>query len=712
MMVRFENTLRISLFTLGFSSLATQIFLIRECFSVLNGNELVIGIVMANWMLLTGTGAYIGRFFGRMNGKIPFLLFLQFLFSLLPMLMLLKLDLWKAISLPPGSVPGLIPIIRSMFLFQLPFCLLNGFLFVAYVHELSEMTGKKVISGSYAIESVGGMFAGLLVNIYILKFSGMFDGLHILLVINLLVCMLFFVTYGIRPQKIIMVPICLIFMILPFFADLDTYTGKLYYPGQHLIFHKNTSYGKLDVTMNAGQLNYFENGLLLFSSNNEIVSEESVHFAMIQHPVPKKILLVSGGISGTITEILKYHPIQVDYVELDPGLIRLGRRYSRMLDDKRIHIINGDARRFIRQTKEKYDVVLVNLPEPSTLLINRFYSREFFMELKQVLNPGAVVCESLPTTSDYVSKSAAKTNSTLVQTMKTRFRNVLILPGQKNYFLASDSILSPEIASMITGRGISNIYVNSWYLDENSLKERSEYIHSHLDKNAEVNSDFRPVAFFQQLRYWTSMFEWNMLAAGIVILVLLFFVLISLNRISLGLFTGGFTASSLELLILISFQVIYGYVFLATGIIIALFMAGLAFGAFSFNHLIPVPTEKKYIHMQVSLALFSLGFPFIILALNLPGIPVVVVQAVFVFLTLILSFITGMEFSLASALGSKDITLRTSFNYSADLFGSAIGAIVTTLLLLPFLGFIASSLVMVGMNLFSAGFLYIGQKKL
>jgi spermidine synthase len=311
-----------------------------------------------------------------------------------------------------------------------------------------------------------------------------------------------------------------------------------------------------------------------------------------------------------------------------------------------------------------------------------------------------------------VSKTAAGTNSTLVQTLKTAFRNVLILPGQRNYFLASDSSLSLEIAVLIAGRGISNLYVNSWYLDENSLKERSEYIHSHLDENAQVNSDFKPVAFFQQLRYWTSMFEWNMLAAGIVILVLLFLIFFSLNRISLGLFTGGFTASSLELLILISFQVIYGYVFLATGIILALFMAGIALGAISSKRMFPFPSEKKYIHIQVSLALFSLGFPFIILALNLPGIPVIMVQVVFLLLTLILSFITGLEFSLASALGSKDITLKMSTNYSADLFGSAIGAIVTTLILLPFLGIVTSCLILVAMNLFSAGFLFLRQKKM
>jgi len=218
MRIEFKNTLRISLFILGFSSLATQVFLIRECFSVLNGNELVIGIVLANWMLLTGAGAYAGRLFGRMKGKISFLLFLQFLFSLLPILMMLKIDLWKAMSLPSGSIPGLIPVIRSMILFQMPFCLLNGFLFVAYVHGLSDLTGKNASSGSYATESLGGMIAGLLVNVFILKFSGMFDGLRILLVINLLVCMLFSITCGIRLLKFIMVPVCFVFMALPFFC--------------------------------------------------------------------------------------------------------------------------------------------------------------------------------------------------------------------------------------------------------------------------------------------------------------------------------------------------------------------------------------------------------------------------------------------------------------------------------------------------------------
>jgi predicted membrane-bound spermidine synthase len=52
-----------------------------------------------------------------------------------------------------------------------------------------------------------------------------------------------------------------------------------------------------------------------------------------------------------------------------------------------------------------------------------------------------------------------------------------------------------------------------------------------------------------------------------------------------------------------------------------------------------------------------------------------------------------------------------SLNYSADLFGSAIGAFVTTLLLLPFLGLVGSCLVMVFLNFLSAGFLHLKLKK-
>jgi spermidine synthase len=208
------------------------------------------------------------------------------------------------------------------------------------------------------------------------------------------------------------------------------------------------------------------------------------------------------------------------------------------------------------------------------------------------------------------------------------------------------------------------------------------------------------------------MFRWNLLLYGIVILAVILLILFSLNRISLGLFTCGFTASSVEMLILFSFQIIYGYVFLATGIVITLFMAGLAIGAGLNRKIYAEPSVKNFIHLQVALALFSLGFPFITLAMNLPGIPVPFVQAVFILLTLIISFITGLMFAMASAISDKKITTSTAFNYSADLFGSALGAIVTTIIVLPLLGLVVTCLILVAMNLISAGFVALKRNKM
>ncbi len=68
-----------------------------------------------------------------------------------------------------------------------------------------------------------------------------------------------------------------------------------------------------------------------------------------------------------------------------------------------------------------------------------------------------------------------------------------------------------------------------------------------------------------------------MAAGGMVVII---FLAGRMNTITLGILTGGFAASSVEILLLISFQIIYGYVYFLTGVIISIFMAGLAFGAF------------------------------------------------------------------------------------------------------------------------------------
>ncbi|MCX6251706.1 MAG: hypothetical protein NTX61_13255 [Bacteroidetes bacterium] len=697
-----RSILPLSVLLLGFSSLFTQVYLIREFINVFYGNELVMGIVLANWMLLTGFGAWLGRFFPKIRNNKPFILFLQFLFAILPLFTILKLDMWKALAFPYGSMAGLSGVLSAAFFVQLPFCVLNGFLFTAYTSVLSETARDNPVTKVYAWEAIGSVIAGILVNLVFLFFLGTYQSLLILLGLNFI--MLLFLTFSMKEKipKILVSGLISGVCIFTLMFDFQHFTHKLLYPDQKIVFDRSTPFGNLVVTENAGQLNFFENGLALFSSHNEIFSEESVHYGMLQHPHPGHVLLISGGISGTIPEIRKYHPTLIDYVEFNPAILEIGKNDSLFTRDTLLHLFNEDGRRFIRETPEHYDIVLVNIPEPFTILFNRYYSIGFLKDVHSKMNPGGTVSLSLPSTADYVSPTAGLLNSSLYNTLKNVFKNVLIIPGQKNYFLASDSVLSSSIAALAVLRGIDNKFVNPGYLEDDLLKERSDFIVGKIDNKVAVNEDFRPVLCFQQNRYWITYFKENHFILISLVLIVFIMMLLSLNRISFGLFTGGFTGASLEVLILISFQVIYGYVFRMAGVIITLFMAGIALGAFLRKHLYRDVSGKNYSHIQITLAMFCIGFPFIILGLNAVSLPDIFTYGVIALLTLGISLLTGIEFSLASAINEKDFVKNAAKNYSADLFGSATGAILTTTILFPLTGIVVTCLVLAGLNVVSA----------
>jgi spermidine synthase len=703
--------IQICLITLGFGSTFTQIYVIREFLSVLYGNELVIGIVLACWMLLTGTGAWLGKFFNKLKGKLGFVLFLQVLLALLPFLTVIKLDLWKSLAFPYGSMVGLTDILYASFLFQLPFCLINGFLFTAYTTLISEFSGKNRIGFAYAVESLGSVIGGLIVNFILLWYFGTFQGLKVLLVINILSAFLFALLLCRRRALLFFALVSLIIFPPFFMVDFVKLTQAWLYPKQEVIFNRSTPYGSVIVTKNAGQLNFYENGMLLFSSNNEIFSEEAVHYAMTQHPSPKKILLISGGISGMIKEVQKYKPMRIFYLELNPSVTGIGKAFTNSFDDPVIRVFNEDARRFLKRDVGKFDVALINLPEPSTLQVNRFYTAEFFSLLKSRLSKHAVISIGLPSTSDYVSESAGKVNGSLFSTLKGKFNNVMIVPGLKNYFIASDGPLSPDISRLISQKGIQTVYTNPYYLDDQLLRTRSDFILSHLPAKNRVNYDFSPVTYFYQLQYWTSYFKTDYLIIFSLLLIIFVLVIFSLNPISWGLFTGGFTASSVMIMIILAFQVFYGYVFQMTGIMIMLFMAGLALGSFLGTKTIRKPSTAGYIGVQTTVGLFAFSFPFIIIGLHQSGLTDLVNYSVLGLLTLVISFLAGMEYSVASLLQSHDTGRIASKNYSADLFGSALGAFLTSVFLLPLAGIIYTSLLLVLLNFLSIMILLLRKKR-
>ncbi|MEI7491055.1 MAG: hypothetical protein WCK92_06650 [Bacteroidota bacterium] len=699
-----KNAIRAGLFGLGFISISTQIYMLRESYIVFYGNELILGIMLSAWMLLTGAGAWLGRYFKRVSGPSGFVLFLMLLLSVLPVLMLVKLNLYRALVLPTGALAGISDVVYAAFLVQLPFCLVNGFLFSA----LSNMLGKA--GTAYSIEAAGSLAAGALVNFILLWLFS--SWLSILLLTGLYLITVVLFSFHCRRKVMPWLTFLISAVLLILFAktDLREISMKSMYLAQVVIEEKETPYSQIIVTTHEGQLNFYENGLMMFSSGDVINNEENVHYAMVQSDSPKRVLLVSGGLSGSLNEILKYHPHTVDYLELNPALLNLNVQSLRDFEKKGVTLHPGDARRFLKNSSAVYDVVLILLPPPSSLQLNRMYTSEFLSELKVRLSPDGIVSYSLPTTSDYVSRAGEGLNSLLYSTLKKSFRNVMIVPGGKTYFIASDADLNPDIPLMIERKGIITSYVNKYYLDANQMKERAAYIQSNISGSAGINYDFRPLMFFAQLNYWMTYFNRHYFSSVLLLLLIVVLVALNLNPLNAGLFTGGFTAAAFQVLIIFSLQIYCGYVFRLTGFIIMLFMLGLALGSKAGMPFIKRKPFNTYLSIQLMLAALSVLIPLALILLGRMGLPLWMIQLKAAGITLALSVLVGMEYTLATRLSACSMGMAVAKNYSADLFGASLGAFLVPVFMFPILGLMNTGYALALINTAGAAVFFIKRK--
>jgi spermidine synthase len=703
------------LFALGFLSIGTQLYLVRECMMVFNDNELIVGLVLAMWMLITGIGSSLGRFSKVMLKRNGLLISSIMIAGLLPSLMVTSTDVLKVAMVPYGCMAGLWQVLVACILVQLPFCLLNGFLF----SFLSIASPDNSPAGAYSWESLGSMASGVLINFLFLWILGPFQSLLILTGVYLLLVVNFTrITAGNKKSGAVLC-VSVVCLVVLGITNTRALTESMLYQEQRVISDAETPYGQVVVTKNQNQFNFFENGILLFSSGNEISNEESVHYAMLQHPDPENILLISGGFSGTLAEIIKYDPVRVDYVELNPSLVGIASRFTRQLDHPSVRTYGTDARRFVRTSANSYDVVLVNLPPPSTLQLNRYYSLEFLKEVRHKMRPGAVIAFSLPASGEYVSGKAGLLNTVLWNTLKQCFSRVLILPAGRNYFLASDSALSLDIPGLVRARGISTAYVNEYYIDPVQLKERSEDITGFINTTPSgspalsglINRDFTPVAVWYQMSWWLSQFQINRSVILFVFIVVLLVLMITLNPLSAGLFAGGFTLASAEIILIFGMQIVCGYLFQAIGAIIMVFMLGLAVGS-GIRYRPPwMCTLGFYRWLQLLLAFLAFMTPFVILWLGRSGTGDWLVNLVFALLSFSLAFIVGLEYRMAALLSDRTAQKTVAGNYSAEMFGSAAGAFAVTLFLIPAIGMTNTGIFLAAMNLTTAGSLFLLRRK-
>ncbi len=688
---------------LGLSAVITQITVIREFINILEGNEIVLGLLFSFWLLYSGAGAWLAKFIRKETRRRTSFQVCLFSVALLPPLLVAAIRLLRNQVFIRGELPGVADLVLAGSAVLLPYCLMSGALLtLACSLYADEKPGSEAVGRVYFLDSLGSIAGGLLFTFVLVHFLG---NLTSTLVPSLLCLAAFLflprIEWARSARGYAMGLSGVVLAVSAFFVPVEKFTLQGLFTGQEIVDFRESPYGRIVITREHDQISFFENGGHLFSIPNTFANEEIVHYALPQVRDPESVLLVSGAVAGTVDEILKYRVKRLDCVELDPAVIELGRRHLGIRHPESVRLHLGDGRKQLEGSADAYDGVILNVPPPDTLQLNRFYSREFFAAVKSRLRPGGVVSFAVPGAENYISPDQAAFLSTLRRTLQGSFKNVIIIPGDRNVFVASDASLTADVAPLIEAKRIATTYVNRHYLAGRVTPDRVAFVAASLRDDVPENEDFRPVAFFYRMKLWLSMFGKNYgpFLIGAAVLFLFYFLRIGMVRKTL--FTTGFLASAMEIVILLSYQILHGTVYTGIGLIVASFMFGLAAGSFAANRLVerggPIG-KAALLWLEAAILLFTLLY---LLALAFGR--EFLTEATFALLTAVIGALTGAEFPVASKLTGAPPGEAAGSLYAADLLGAGLGAAAASLLLIPMAGIYTTCLILTAIKVFILG---------
>ncbi len=739
----------LTILIIGLTAVTTQILIMREMSTIFQGNELSLGTMLGVWLFWTGIGSILlPKINFLRNRPLKKISVIQIVLTFFLPLLLLFIRLSKhLLSFTQGEMIGYLPMLIISIIVLAPFCLLSGLLYSTSCQwvEKIQSKGSKSIAWVYVWEAVGAALGGVLSSLFLIKFVSPFQILIFLASINFIAAIY---NGNINPFQIKSLRIMWMFL-LPFFflffgflysPKIQSLCDHLLWKGYNLIKATNTPFGNVAVTRGREQISLFHNGLHLFTIPDQLTAEESVHYSLLQHKNPEHILLISGNVQASIAEALKHPSLKtLHYVELDPAIVKFALQYgdsckSAIISNHRVTIKNIDARLFIKKTSKKFDLVILNLPHPYTAQLNRFYTIEFFQEVKNILKKNGIISLALEGAENVISSELSDYLSMIHATLKKTFPEIIMLPGETIHIFASQHrkylTADPDVlVQRLHERNIKTEFVREYYLPYQLSKERRDYLISKIYpvSEAAINRDLHPLGYYYHTLLWSTAYMggfkeiflffsqikmWQIILFFIVIILMIYLFKknnpFSLSRWSIGfsIVGVGFSEISIEFILILTFQILHGYVYQMLAVLIAGYMVGLALGGYaSFS---PKIRDKKIPLLFQNIQFFMIILPVIL------GIVIIffhdlkifftsteILAIPFTFILIMCGFIGGFQFALGNHLFFKfkgSVIKTAGFLYCMDLFGSSGGALFTSAFFIPILGIYKTLVILAFLN--------------
>jgi spermidine synthase len=204
-----------------------------------------------------------------------------------------------------------------------------------------------------------------------------------------------------------------------------------------------------------------------------------------------------------------------------------------------------------------------------------------------------------------------------------------------------------------------------------------------------VNTDFRPVLYFLHLRHWLSQFERVPVVFVVLLGIAVALYVWRVGTVLRAVLSSGVAASALEVALLLAVQVACGALYQQLGLVVAVFMAGLAIGGWLGREALWLSPRRSLGRLVAGIGLYAILLPWALqwIAGGADGrVGVGVAMACFLLLTVMLAVLVGAVFPIAGRALAAEFASPASRLYTADFVGAWLGAVLAGAVLIPVIG--------------------------
>jgi Na+-translocating ferredoxin:NAD+ oxidoreductase RnfG subunit len=629
------------IFSYGLFTIAAQSLLFREFLTTFEGNDISVGIFFGSWFLWVGLGAtvvYKAGFLGEKLQKVVALLFLCYLPAfVVQMIMIVQARAIAGIE-PYALMPVRTILVLSL-LVNAPVSLVTGMLFPLACRWFRQVEDSAV-SRVYILEAAGSLVGGLAATALL----GL--GLSVARIFLILALVLNSSVLGVsasgagqdepnRRETIyrrIRFFIALVVLLSVAVCTALGVDGRIMRRLRVLKWSRLLPADALGGSFQTPQAEYLygirerqwvamREGGVCEALPDRTTAGRIAALCLCQKADARRVLVIGKGL-GVARELLILPQIkQVAWMHPDSEYVRRVTDFipeDLRITDERFHRPAGDVRSLLGESKQHYDIVILDLPSATNSVLNRYYTLEFYSQVKQALTPGGVVAVRTEGGENIMGTELVNLGASVKLTLEQVFSRTVLTPGDESWFVASDSNDLTGDPAILRDRferieGANELFepeaLLSVYLPDRAAAALASYTNADLPERLLINRDSRPLTHLYSLLLASkqsgapitevvkllSVSGPLAFVIPILVLVLLRVVYIWRTRAqpersgfdsAFLVFSAGWVGIGVVIVLMYLYQTRFGSLYLHVGIISSLFMAGLTAGAASARRLL------------------------------------------------------------------------------------------------------------------------------